>query len=176
MQKATNTLELPKILAQLAEHASFSASKELALALAPSNDLPRCSAGQQETTEARSLLDLKPGLSIGGARDIRDLVRRALIDAVLEPKEYLDILATLQSGRALRTTITRLERALPGAEQHRRARLTDCPALEREIVRCINERGEVKDDASPALRRIRSELRQAHDRLMTQAERHAGLV
>jgi DNA mismatch repair protein MutS2 len=109
---------------------------------------------------------MKPGLSVGGARDTRDYVRRALIQAVLEPKELLDILATLQSGRALRTTITRLADRYPVLNAIA-SRLRDCPALEREITRCITERGDVADDASPALRRIRVELRQAHDRLVT---------
>ncbi len=164
--KSRHTLELPKILARLAEHAAFSASKELALALTPTSDGAEVARRQRETTEARSLLDNKPGLSIGGARDTRDYVRRALIDAVLEPKELLDILATLYSGRALRTTITRMADRYPTLNAIA-VRLRDCPALEREITRCITERGDVSDDASPALRRIRHELRQAHDRLLS---------
>ncbi len=164
--KSRQTLELPKILVRLAEHCNFSASKELALALVPSDDPAEVLRRQRETTEARDLLDLKPGLSIGGARDVRDLVKRAQIDAVLEPKDLMDILATLQSGRALKTTITRLISRYPVLSVIT-ARLQDCPQLEREILRCINERGEIVDGASPALGRIRSELRQAHDRLIT---------
>ncbi len=165
-EKNRRTLEFPKILARLAEHANFSASKELALALAPTNDVAEVLLRQRETTEARSLLDMKPGLSIGGARDVRDLVQRTLIDSVLEPKEFLDILTTLQSGRSLKTTIARLAERFPVLNGVAEG-LRDSPALEREIVRCINEHGEVNDDASPALRRIRSELRLAHDRLIS---------
>ena len=164
--KSLQTLELPKILARLAEYANFSASKTLALALTPTSDLADVQRRQKETTEARDLLDLKSTISIAGARDIRDLVRRAVIEAVLEPKEYLDILVTLQSGRALRTTIARLAERFPILNGNI-SRFADCPALEREIVRCIDERGEVQDDASPALRRIRHELRQSHDRLIS---------
>lgn len=160
------TLEFPKILARLADHTAFSASRELALALAPTTDPQEVARRQQETTEARSLLDMKPGLSIGGARDTRDYVRRAVIEATLEPKELLDILATLQSGRSLRMTITRLGDRFPVLNGIASS-LRDCPALEREITRCITERGDVSDDASPALRRIRSELRLAHDRLLS---------
>ncbi len=164
--KSLNTLELPKILARLADYANFSASKALALALTPTSDLAGVQRRQKETTEARDLLDLKSTLSIAGARDIRGLVRRAVIGAVLEPKEYLDILATLQSGRALRTTIARLADRFPVLNSII-GRFADCPALEREIVRCIDERGDVQDDASPALRRIRGELRRSHDRLIS---------
>jgi DNA mismatch repair protein MutS2 len=148
--KSCQTLELPKILARLAEHCNFSASKELALALTPSNEPAEVLRRQGETTEARDLLDLKPGLSIGGARDVRDMVKRAQIDAVIE----------------LKTTITRLSSRYPVLSVIG-ARLQDCPQLEREILRCINERGDIVDGASPALGRIRSELRQAHDRLIT---------
>ena len=164
--KSRQTLELPKILTRLAGHCNFSASKELALALTPSDDPAEVLRRQRETTEARDLLDLKPGLSIGGARDVRDMVKRAQIDAVLEPKDFMDILATLQSGRALKTAITRLSSRYPVLSVIS-ALLQDCPQLEREILRCINERGEIVDGASPALGRIRSDLRQAHDRLIT---------
>ncbi len=163
--KTLHTLEFPKILEQLAGYTAFAASQELALALRPTTDLAEVQRRQRATSEARRLMDLKPNISIGGARDVRDLVRRANIGAALEPPEFLDILATLQSARTLRQVIVKLGDQLPTLAETAQT-IQDCPVLEREITRCITERGEVADDASPALKRIRSELNVAHNRLL----------
>jgi len=163
-QKTLQTLEFPKILEQLAGYTAFAASHELARALHPTTDLAEAQRRQRATSEARRLMDLKPNISIGGARDVRDLVRRANIGAALEPPEFLDILATLQSARTLRQVIVKLG-GLPTLAETAQT-IQDCPVLEREITRCITERGEVADDASPALKRIRSELNVAHNRLL----------
>jgi DNA mismatch repair protein MutS2 len=163
--KTLHTLEFPKILEQLAGYTAFAASHELALALRPTTDQAEAQRGQRATSEARRLMDLKPNVSIGGARDVRDLVRRANIGAALEPLEFLDILATLQSARALRQVIVKLGDQLPTLAETAQT-IQDCPVLEREITRCITERGEVADDASPALKRLRSELSVAHNRLL----------
>ena len=57
-QKYWNTLELPAILNRLAEQASFSAGKELALALEPAFELLEVRYRQEETAEARKLLSV----------------------------------------------------------------------------------------------------------------------
>ena len=165
ISKTLHTLEFPKILEQLAGYTAFAASHELALALRPTTDLAEVQRRQRATSEARRLMDLKPNISIGGARDVRDLVRRANIGAALEPPEFLDILATLQSARTLRQVIVKLGDQLPTLAETAQT-IQDCPVLEREITRCITERGEVADDASPALKRLRGELSVAHNRLL----------
>lgn len=168
--KYLRTLELPKILQQLAAHTSFSASHELALNLSPATDLDEVRRRQEETMEAGALLALKAGLSIGGARDVRPLLNDSRRGAILLPLQLLDIKATLLSGRVLRTTITRLRAQFPRLAEIA-GRIEDCAHVVAEIRRCINERGEVVDDASPNLTLIRRELRLAHDWLMDRLNR-----
>lgn len=163
--KYLETLELDKILERLAGHTSFSAGRELALALHPSADIEEVRLWQQETAEAKMLLSLQPGLSLGGVHDVRPLLKSAEIGATLEPGALLDILSTLLGGKALRRAI------VPNAEQFPALaaiaqRIEDCPKLVAEIARCINDRGEIIDHASPALARIRRQLVVAHDRLL----------
>jgi DNA mismatch repair protein MutS2 len=171
--KALRTLEFPKILDRLAQHTSFSAGHELALALTPSTDFDEALRRQQATTQARRLLDLKPGLNLGGVHDLRPLVQRARILATLDAMEFLDILTTLQAGRRVCTVITRLGDQLPVLAAMTEG-FMDCPALENEIARCITDRGEVADAASPALGRIRSELQVAHSRLMSKLQEYVS--
>jgi DNA mismatch repair protein MutS2 len=46
-----DTLEFPKVLGRLASYTSFSASKELALALRPATDVDEVRARQRRTSE-----------------------------------------------------------------------------------------------------------------------------
>ena len=163
--KHLNTLEFPKILDRLAYHADFSASKELALALVPAYHLSEVLESQTETSEARRLLSIKPDVSVGGARDVRPLLKQATRSAALLPAELLDIRQTLVAARNLGRAITRLGDQFPRLADIA-ARIQECPGLIQEIGRCISDTGEVFDSASPELARIRSELGVVHQRLL----------
>jgi DNA mismatch repair protein MutS2 len=173
LPKTLQVLEFPKILARLANYTSFSAGRELALALTPATDATEVQRRLQATSQARRLLDLKPGLSLGGVHDLRPLVYRARISAMLEPGDLLEVLTTLEGGRRLCGTIARLADQLPVLADMA-ARFGDCPALEEEIARCITERGEVADAASPALGRIRGELQVSLSRLMNKLQEYVS--
>jgi DNA mismatch repair protein MutS2 len=76
----------------------------------------------------------------------------------------LDVMSTLLGGKALRRVILAEQEQYPVLAAIA-GRIEECPKLVAEIGRCINDRGEVVDSASPALSRIRRELSVAHDRL-----------
>lgn len=164
-EKTLEILEYPKILSLLAARTSYAVSRQLALRLTPSTDIDEVSYRQRMTTEARKLLELRSGTTVGGARDISAPVQRARLGGLLEPSELLDVQSTLVAGRVVRNTIVKLGNQMPLLAEVAQ-RIVDCGDLEREIARCFDDRGEVVDDASPALRRIRTEVRVAHGRLM----------
>ena len=172
MNKHWQTLEFPKILQQVADRTSFSAGRELALALEPTPHLIEVQAWQRETTEARQLLDAQGSPSIGGAHDVRPLVERTERGLRLLPAELLDIQSTLEAGQRLKRALTRLRDPFPRLADHASG-IEPCPHLIAEIARCINERGEVLDSASPELARIRREKAIAHQRLM---DRLQGMI
>jgi len=172
MNRHWQTLEFPKILQHLAERTSFSAGRELVLALEPTFHLVEAQGRQRETTEARGLLDAKGSTSIGGAHDVRPLVERAERGLTLLPAELLDIQSTLEAGQRLKRTLTRLRDQFPRLADHASG-IEACPHLIAEIARCINGRGEVLDSASPELARIRREKAIAHQRLM---DRLQGMI
>jgi len=170
MLEYMNTLELPAILHRLAEHASFSAGKERARSLVPSNDLDEVRHRQQETTEARKLLDVKSDLRLGGVHDLRPYIDTALRGARLLPHDLLNVRDTLDSTRRLKRSLLRLEESFPHIASIAR-RFEPCPELIAEIERCIGDHGDVLDNASATLARIRSELKVAYDRLMDRLNR-----
>ncbi len=111
--KYLRTLEFDKILARLAAHTEFSASQELARALTPSVDAEEIRRRQGETTEARALRDEHPEISIGGARDVRPMMKNARVGAMLAPPDFLEIRQTLIAGRTLRRALARLAELYP---------------------------------------------------------------
>jgi DNA mismatch repair protein MutS2 len=163
-EKSLATLEYPKIIARLVDEAAFSASKDLARELTPSPHPTEARRRLDYTTEARRLLDLRPDVGVRGARDIRPQVAAAMRDATLTPENLLDVLATARSSAYLGRLMRRLDEGLPllGALAHD---LPERPQLEARIGESIGEDGAVLDSASPALRRVRMELRTAQQRL-----------
>ncbi|MEA3342064.1 MAG: endonuclease MutS2, partial [Chloroflexota bacterium] len=164
------TLEFPKILARLVAHTSFSAGAELARALSPETSLREIRWRLKTTSEARALLDVRPATTLGGAHDIRSQAKAAQRGAALPPSELLDVRDTLVAARDLHRALTRMEEQFP-----RLAYLANgiqlCPGLITEINRCLDERGNVRDDASSELARIRRETRIAHDRIQDKLQR-----
>ncbi len=169
-KKHLNTLEFPRILAQLARHTSFSAGRELALKLEPSPVYVEVQQRLQETREARYLLDAHGGVSLGGVHDVRPLAQHATRGAVLQPPELLDIENTLRVARRVDRFLARLEGQVPLLADIA-GRIEPCEDLAEAIGRCINGQGEVVDQASAKLGRVRRDMRVAYDRLQEKLNR-----
>jgi DNA mismatch repair protein MutS2 len=164
--KSAHTLELPKILDQLARYTAFSASHDLALALAPTPYLDEAQDRQQETTEARILLNTHDHVTVGGARDVRPDVLAAERGVILEPQTLLDIRGTLRQATTLHRIIGRLGGQFPRLASVA-DRLEECTALQHEISRVLDDTGEILDSASVKLASLRREMRVAFDRLQS---------
>lgn len=169
-EKSAHILELPKILEQLARYTAFSASRELALALTPTSDLEEALQRQQETSEARLLLNTHDHIGVRGARDVRADALAAARGVILEPQTLLDIRATLRQATTLRRFLGRLGNQFPRLADIA-DRLEECTALQHEIGRVLDETGEILDTASPKLATIRREMRIAFDRLQDKLQR-----
>ncbi|MFT4037412.1 MAG: endonuclease MutS2 [Thermomicrobiales bacterium] len=168
-------LEYPEILRRLAAHCRFNVAAERALALGPSGDRSTVAFLLAVTAEAVDLQTSFPEITIGGARDIRDLAERASKGARLQPLDLLQVLDMLVAARTLRRAFLRLpdvDTRFPELAEFA-SRLIEIPDLETDIGRAIGPRGDVLDTASPDLGRIRREVRVAQSRL---SERLNSLV
>jgi DNA mismatch repair protein MutS2 len=171
--KHLSTLEFPKVLERLVAYASFSAGEEKARTLAPETDWHEIRWQLETTSEARALLDAKPDTSLGGAHDARPFVAAAERGATLPPGELLDVRDTLVSARVLHRILTKLDEQFPHLADIA-GRIMLCPDVITEISRCLDDRGVVRDNASPELARIRREVRIAHDRIQDKLQRIIG--
>ena len=167
--KVFTTLELNKVLDRVGQHTAFSGGLALVASLTPATDIETVSIRQQETGEARTLLDLKPEITLGGTRDIRQQALDAERDIVLTPESLLDIKATLQAGAVLKRTLLRLADDLPLLAGIA-GRIDEGRAIVAEVERILGPRGEVLDSASEKLGATRREMRREHDRLHTKLQ------
>ncbi|HYP42124.1 MAG TPA: Smr/MutS family protein [Chloroflexia bacterium] len=171
-EKTLHTLEFNKVRERLATYTSFSAGRTLALELEPVTDIAQVRRAQRITTESARLLSLRPDVTIGGARDVRELVRRAELGSVLDPTDILAILDTLRASRIIHNLIVRTAEQKDGLETlvFIAGGIATLPKVEGEIERCINDEGQVLDSASPALAKIRTNIRTSHSRLLSKLQ------
>jgi DNA mismatch repair protein MutS2 len=161
-------LEYPAILDRLAQQCRFSVAAEKARELGPSGDQSTVAYLLDVTAEAVDLLTEFPDVTIGGARDVRNLVQRAAKGARLQPTELLQVLDMVTAARNLRRALLRLpevETRFPHLREFA-DHLAELPDLETDINRSIGPRGDVLDTASAELGKIRRDVRVAHSRLM----------
>jgi DNA mismatch repair protein MutS2 len=170
MDKVIRTLELDKILERLAEHAKFSAGAALARQLQPTADLQEARQRVAETSEARRLLDLKPDVGVGGARDVRLAAERAARGVVLQPLELLDVQYTLVSARRLKRSVLQSAESAPILAQLARG-IADLPVVVEAIEGALDDQGAVLDSASPKLARLRREMHIVRDRIYDKLQR-----
>ena len=170
-EKALQTLEYDKIIGRLTAHCATSLGREHAQRLRPSRDLREAERLLKETDEAVRAVSLKGAAPLGGIADVRPHLARAKLGGVLQPAELLDIAQVIAGIRKLKRYIAAAqeEAELPLLADLCEP-LTDQKELEREIRRCIDEQGNVMDDASPELAQIRREIRVTENRIREKLE------
>ncbi|MGZ6272157.1 MAG: endonuclease MutS2, partial [Candidatus Limnocylindrales bacterium] len=165
--KSIALLEFPLIRERLATATAFPPSRHLAEALAPSADPIIVAQALDETDEARGLLAERPGVGIGGARDIGPAVERAARSGRLDTQQLLDVLVTLEATARLAEALGEERRPLLRALGRRLAPL---PQLRQRLERSVDPAGELLDTASPALGGLRRAVRVAYERLRTRLD------
>jgi DNA mismatch repair protein MutS2 len=167
--KSLEMLEFPKIREILAGFTSFSASRELAFALKPLHDYERISLLLRQTAEARQLLNLDRGFSIGGMLDVREKTKLAALEGVLEPASLLEIQQTLAALHELYRYLKMISQDFPLLWDIGGG-IVELRQIEKDIGSCLGPDGEVLDTASPALSGIRQQLRETRGQIQERLE------
>ena len=163
-EKSLEILEFPVIREILSGFTSFSASRQLALELTPLTDYETISRLLEQSAEARHLLVLEPGLSIGSTSDVREEVGMAALGRILDTGNLVEIQRTLAALRRLRDSLEKLSEQFPllwGVAEG----ITRLPGIEKNITGCLSENGEVLDTASPQLASVRHQLGKIHQQM-----------
>lgn len=164
-EKSIQTLEYPKILAKVAHEAAFSASKDLVMALEPTSNIEEANRRLAYTTEASRLLDMNADAGVRGAHDIRPFLMRAARDGVLIPTDLVEVLETTRATIYVAHLLAKLDAENFPLLYMLGQDIPQRPVIVRRIEETVSEEGEVLDTASPALRKIRFDIRGANQRL-----------
>ena len=167
--RALAVLEFPAMLQRLAALTAFSAGREAALALRPLADIEVVTRRQRETGEAVALERAAIAIPMAGARDVRELVAGAERGHALTTGELLDVASLCRAATQAQRVLARVADTAPLLAA-RAASIEDLSPLRDFIEIAIDDRGEVKDSASPELSQIRRELNGAHSRLQSRLQ------
>ncbi|QDR80878.1 endonuclease MutS2 [Sporomusa termitida] len=158
------TLEYNKIRNMLAERTGSIMGRELAESLVPVSEADTVARRLAETAEARELLNNIPTVPLGGIRDVRAAIKRAELGAVLEPHELLAIGSTLYAARRMKNFFGDLPVATPLLNSIA-GQITVLRNIETMIEATVTEQGQIRDDASSELLKLRREIKQAQGRV-----------
>lgn len=163
-------LEFDRVRQMLAEFAGCSLGRKLALKIAPADREPLIVRWLTQVREMRAAAERIGLPPCGGLRDVRDMIRRAVPPAKIEPEELAELAQTIDAANS----VFRWSRTLPEDAAEllaMAARLGDFHAISEQIHRVVDERGQIRDDATPRLARIRTAIRDAHARIRTVVDR-----
>jgi DNA mismatch repair protein MutS2 len=153
-ERSAKDLEWEKILSLVASHSASSLGAEEVKSLRPSADpawILREFKLLEEMEEA-----LRGGFSLGAIHDLRPILAEAKEHGILPPEAFLKVAETLESAADLSL-------ALKTPKHPNLARLaeriSDQSALLTQIWRTIDERAEIREDATPKLRNLLLERR-----------------
>ena len=161
-EKSIQLLELPQVLAMLAEQAVTQEGKERCAALRPFTEEDDVARAQEETTAAVKMLSLYGTPSLSGVKPVGPSLQRADMGGSLNTTELLEIAGVLRAARA--------GKEYGGGEEktcidHLFRSLTANRYLEERITGSIVGENELSDAASSELASIRRHIRAAEGKV-----------
>ena len=161
-EKSMATLELPQVLALLADCAATLEGKERCLALRPLTDLDDVARAQEETSAAVKMLILRGSPGFSGVKPVSASLQRADMGGSLSTRELLDIASVLRCARGARDYGDSEEKTVIS---HLFRSLTPNRFLEDSITNSILSEEEIADSASSELASIRRHMRSTETRV-----------
>ena len=155
-EKSIQTLELPRVLEQLAACAVTQEGKEKSLSLRPMTDADDVQRAQEETSAAVELLVKKGSPGFSGIKPVGASLHRADMGGSLNTRELLEIAAVLRCARNAKDYGDSEEKT---PISHLFHALTPNRTLEETITNSIVGEDELADSASSELATIRRHMR-----------------
>jgi DNA mismatch repair protein MutS2 len=163
---ALNVLEYREALDLVARFASSGLGADAVRALSPSADLGFIHPELARVEEMRAFLRGDSGWSVPGIPDVREGLRKLRVEgSVLDGPQLRDVGVLLASSRTTRRAVMHNAGSLPYLALIVGG-LVEREKDEAEIARTVDDAGLVRDEASPALYRLRREIKGARNRLV----------
>jgi DNA mismatch repair protein MutS2 len=157
-------LEFAKIQSALVDRTTFEGGAMLASSLQPSSDRQALLERLSEVSEIRRILE-ESDLPIHGLASLPRILDRAEPEgSVLPAVDLAPVARSLHVVHRLRSFFQEWEEKTPRLAT-RAHELSSLGVLREEIDRCIDSAGEIRDNASPALRKIRRDQESLREKL-----------
>ena len=171
---ALNVIEFPRTLALISERAGSPLGAERVRELRPIVDRELIEREHARVAAVRSLVSAEEPWSLHGVPDARSALTRLRVEgASLAAADLLVIGSLLRSSRVTRESLrgARASAIVTAVLAEQIQALIANKTIEDTIARVIDDDGQVRDDASPALRKIRRELKGSQGELIKLLER-----
>jgi DNA mismatch repair protein MutS2 len=174
LSTGTGGLEWPEVLALLAREARTPMGREEAQAATPLADPDAVRRALGETAQARAALGQTDAPPWEGVVDVRPMLEAARVPgSVAEAADLAALIPLLEAAGRLRA----YGRAIAPVAPDLAAALTTFPSqkdLADLLARSIDADGQLRDDASPALRRLRGRIRDLRREIVKRLEAYFG--
>lgn len=167
-EKVLKTLEFDKMVGWLTEFAASPLGKEYCTALTPSSDLSTIREMQQQTSDALAMLLAKGDLSLSGTKDIRPVLARLEVGAILSIDELLCVASLLKTALRAKNYGRRDTDETPGSLSRLFDALEPLSPVSAELERCILSPEEIADDASSGLHSVRRSIKNMDQKIHEQ--------
>ncbi|MGQ0640034.1 MAG: endonuclease MutS2 [Gemmatimonadaceae bacterium] len=171
---ALAVLEFPRALELVAERCASSLAAERIRAAEPSSDRAQLERTHARIAATRALCDGEAGCPSESTPNLGDALERLrVIGSVLQGHALVGVATLLRSSRLTSAALAdaRQPAVAIALLQDLRERLVAAPGDEERLSRALEPDGALRDDASPALRKLRRELRAGEGELVALLER-----
>jgi len=153
-------LEFAKVCEIVARHARTALGRQLAHRIRPSSKVHQVTYWLDQVRQMQAWIERRGLPPFAGVGDIRALITKAVPPSVLEPPELADVRACLRATGAIVDWLAHLPDDF-AALKNVAARVGDYRSLAERIDRVIDERAQIRDDASSRLAKIRRQIADA---------------
>lgn len=166
-QWSLSNLDFLQVQEMVKKYAVSDLGKQEIKKIVPSASFQEVSERLQDTKEGMDFLRIKGEFSLEGICYIQPALHRAEVGGMLSEGELWDIHKTLAAGRRIKRWIQQVHEkfySIPRMNQLAE-QVTGLKELSDAIERCIDDQGNVRDEASPSLKKVRIQIRQLKERI-----------
>ncbi|MBU3827872.1 MAG: endonuclease MutS2 [Candidatus Lactobacillus pullistercoris] len=168
--KILDILEFNRITDQLKDLAITEPAREKAETLRPSSDADKVKAQLDQTYTLTNILRIKGNLPLTNFKDVRPSTKRLRIKANLNSKEFGNILLILTLANDITGFMDQIDEISLDSISNILARLEIPQDLFNRLKKSVDYDGEVLDSASPALARIRHDIRSNEEEIKSKMD------
>ena len=162
--KTLRDLEFERLKTIVQQFASSSLGEEAVDALQPIADREEIERRIAEVNESIRFITQHPDFTLGAVRDLAPIVQRAQETGFLDGEDFQTILQTIEGTQQLRDRLAQPD-TYPHLAGYAERLAAGGSGIATRIRRTIDERGEVRDDATPELMALARKRRASENRL-----------